>query len=129
MNVGLIPMVNAVTFKSCGLDPKSSFLLAPICECGCGNYMDVILNEKQDLYNFMGTMLAEHECNYCAIFALCRDTVEVAIKVDDKIKIYGAEATGDKAMQMIAEMQEEAQFHCYGLLVQIDTNLYEIVME
>lgn len=122
-------MVESVTFKSCGLDPEGNFLQAPVCECGCGNYMDVVLDEELDLYNFMGIILSQHECDYCAVFALCENTVEAAIKVDDKIKIYGAEATGSTAMKMISDMQEEAQFHRYGLLVQVGENLYEIVME
>ena len=122
-------MEEHVTFSSCGLDVENNFLQAPICECGCDGYMDVVLEEKNDLYNFMAAVLSEHECNYCAIFALCDKTVEAAIKVDDKVKVYGANAIGHKAMKMIADMQDGMMFHHYGLLVQTDTNLYKIVME
>ena len=120
-----------VTFKDCGLDIRQNMLEAPICECGCGEYAALVLNAEQDLYDFIGTMLEEYECNHCAIFTVClNDNAVVGIKLPDGIKIYKGTAHEDGSiLDMIANMQREFDCHCYGLLEQIDVDLYSIVME
>ena len=118
------------TFASCGLDKRNNMLQAPICPCGCGNYMNLALKTKQDLYDFMGTMLEDHECHHCAIFALLKNgNAVVAIKLEDGIKIYSVEKNGISVKKAIAEINEGMQFHYYGLLEQIDEESYRIVMD
>ena len=119
-----------LTFASCGLDKRNNMLQAPICPCGCGNYMNLVLKTKQDLYDFMGMMLEDHECHHCAIFTLLKDgSAVVAIKIEDGIKIYGIDGKERSARKVIAEIQEDIQFHCYGLLKQVDEESYRIVMD
>ena len=118
------------TFASCGLDRRNNMLQAPICQCGCGNYMNLVLKTKQDLYDFMGIMLEDYECHHCAIFTLLKDgNAAMAIKLEDGIKIYVAEKNGISAKKVIAEINENFQFHHYGLLEQVDEESYRIVME
>ena len=118
----------SVTFASCGIDPAQNFLQAPLCPCGCGGYAYPVLKAKDDLYGFMYAMLEDHDCNHCAIFAICDDnSVAIGIKAEDGIKIYGS--NGDNLQQLIADVQEEFQFHCYGLLEQINAEQYSIIME
>lgn len=119
-----------ITFATCGLNAENNFLQAPICPCGCGEYASLILNTKRDLYNFMETLLEEHDCDYCAIFALCNDESHAfVVKADGTIAHCQANSSYDEVMKTIAHLQEEIQFHCYGLLVQVDTDLYKIVMD
>lgn len=126
-NIRVIPKT---TFASCGLDKRNNFLQAPICPCGCGHYANLILKTRQDLYNFMGTMLENHECNHCAIFTLCKDgSAVMAVKLEDGIKIYGVNENEKSTKKIIAEINEDIQFHCYGLLEQVDTESYKIIMD
>lgn len=118
----------STTFASCGLDLEKNFLQAPICPCGCGEYAYPVLQTKEDLYGFMYLMLDEHDCSHCAIFAICMDgNVYMSIKAEDGIKIYIS--NGDDLKKLIADVQEEFQFHCYGLLEQINDEQYSIVMD
>ena len=116
------------TFKSCGLNKQKNFLEAPICPCGnCGLRMNLVLKTEQDLYDFIGTMLDENDCHHCAIFALMKDgSLVFGVKTEDGTTIYGAH---NKARQTIADIEDEFDFHCYGLLEQIDDSSYKIIMD
>lgn len=115
------------TFASCGLDKENNILQAPICQCGCGHYANLVLKTKQDLYDFMGSMLADYDCHHCAIFTLYKDgSLSMAIKLEDGISIYGAK---ENAKRVIADLQKDFEFHCYGLMEQVDAELYRIVMD
>ena len=116
----------AVTFASCGLNAKNNFLQAPKCYCGCGGYMNLVLKTKQEVYDFVGAMLSEQDCNHCAIFVLYKGgSATIGVKGEDGITLYG---TDEKAKKTIADMQKKFQFHCYGLLEQVDADSYRIVM-
>ena len=118
------------TFAACGLSTEGNFLQAPICTCGCGKYAGLVFDNADELHDFMGVMLSEYECNHCAIFAINVDgSATMAIKLEDGIKIYGATAADGDIHSLIADVQEEFQFHCCGLLEQVDSNLYRIVMD
>lgn len=120
-----------MTFASCGLNAENNFLQAPICRCGCGGYGDLVLDTKQDLYDLIYTLLNEYDCEHCAIFAVCLDnTIVMGAKLSDGIKIYTSEfKEKSKCYTMIAWTQEDFEFHCYGLIEQIDVDTYRIVMK
>lgn len=117
------------TFAYYGLDKDKNFLQAPICECGCGNYMDIILNDDDDVGEFMHVMLDEYECNYCAIFAVKRDDMALmGVKTDGGICMYKCKIDGQKK-NLFSKIQEVGKFHCYGLLEQVDEKSYRIIMD
>lgn len=125
-----IKVSRRMTFAACGLNAENNFLQAPICTCGCGKYMNIVLKTDQELYDFIGTMLSEYECECCAIFVIGKDgNGIIATKIDGKISIYGVESNGCSMKKAIADIQNDVQFHCYGLLEQIDEKSYKIVME
>lgn len=120
-----------LTFASCGLDKANNFLQAPVCPCGCGHYANPIIKSEEELCDFMGMLLADHDCDYCAIFAVCKDNKGVfATKIDGTITMYRIKDTVAGIKKTIAEMNEVAEgFHCYGLLEQVDFESYRIVMD
>lgn len=125
---------NNVTFKYCGLNKKNNFLEAPICPCGCGNRISLVLENDNDVFDFMYTMLDEHECNHCAIFALKNDGhILIALKFSpDEIQCYVVRNNNVRASRwrnVFAGLQSECEFHCYGLLEQVDNEHYKIVMD
>ena len=121
-----------VNFADCGLDIDCNILQAPLCDCGCGNYMDICINNYQELADFMYTMLEEQECNYCAIFALLKDNALMfGSKIyDDMYVIRLQHKNNGLNIDMVKELQDEFEFHCYGLLEENkDGKSYMIVME
>lgn len=119
------------TFKTYGLKASNNFLEAPKCECGCGSYANLVLETNEDLYNFIGAMLEENDCDYCGIFARKMDnTIVMGLKLDGEIRLYSAPNENVcKAKEFVAWAQKDLQLHCYGLLEQVDDALYKIVMK
>ena len=79
---------------------------------------------SQDIH----TMLAEFECEHCAIFAIKQDgSLIFGQKTDEDIICYALKDSNANAE--IADIQEQFNFHCYGLLQQVDDDLYAIIMD
>ena len=116
------------TFAYYGLDKSKNFLEAPICPCGCGQYANVILESYDDICGFMHTMLDEWDCNHCAIFTVKNgDEVLMGVKLSDGIKCYKCKADGHR--DLFKDIQGDFQFHCYGILEQVDDTSYKIIMD
>lgn len=125
-------VVRKLSFEDCGLDIDCNFLDAPLCTCGCGNYMNLVLEDKQEVADFMYSMLNECDCNYCAIFALMRDnTLILGSKFDDGTKVVHIQDENKGLnIDLVRELQDEFGFHCYGLIEQLeDGTSFRIVME
>ena len=130
-----------ITFADCGLDIDMNILLAPVCECGCGEYMSVVLEDMDSLCDFACEMLSMQDCGYCAIYVLHNDgkTVTVidktSIPESGKDDMYSVISFCDKPTNadnydLVADWQNKMGFHCYGLLQQNeDGKSYKIVME
>ena len=127
----------AKCFEAYGLNNFRNFLSAPECDCGCGGKGSLVLKDTKDLFGFMHTMLEEHDCNQCAIFAHAyNDEMFAAIKVDDvdgydpedadeyPIKFFGIETTD---MEFFKEWDAEVGLHCYGLLIQNKNGSWDII--
>lgn len=127
----------AKCFEAYGLNNFRNFLSAPECDCGCGGKAKLVLEDTKELFGFMNTMLAEHDCNQCAIFAHAyNDEMFAAIKVDDvegyyesdpeeyPIKFFGIKTTD---MEFFKEWDAEVGLHCYGLLIQDMKGNWEII--
>lgn len=118
-----------ITFKTCGLNSKNNFLQAPVCECGCGEYANLVLETDDDVFGFMHSMLEEHDCEHCGIFAFKQNGKDVlmGLKLSGEIKCYKAKVDGG-VKESLSDIQKELQLHCYGLLEQVGDDLYSIVM-
>lgn len=119
-----------MTFKFCGLNQKNNFLQAPICECGCGHYANLVLDTDDDVCGFMYTMLEEHDCEHCGIFAFKQNGEDMlmGLKLSGEVNCYHVKVNrGVKGS--LSDIQKDLQLHCYGLLEQVDDNLYSIVMD
>ena len=120
------------TFAKYGLDVANNMLEAPICNCGCNGYMDVILPTDDEICGFMYSVLEEYECERCGIFAhKLNNEVLMAIKMDGSIVCYkaaGESVDAKTARDAVAAMQEDLRLHCYGLLKQVDEKSFKIIM-
>ena len=119
-----------ITFELCGLDSENNFLQAPICECGCGEYAGLVLETDDDVCSFMHTMLEEHDCEHCGIFAFNQNGTDMlmGLKLSGEIKCYKGGVEGGIEGSLV-DIQNELQLHCYGILEQVEENLYGIVMD
>ena len=117
------------TFEFYGLDKENNFLQAPKCECGCGGYAGLILETDNDVCSFIHTMLEEHDCEHCGIFAFKKNGVDMlmGLKLDGEIKCYKGQVDGVEGS--LVDIQNKLKLHCYGILEQVDNDLYSIVMD
>lgn len=116
-------------FGAYGLDIEKNFLSVPICECGCGEKPSLLLNNTEDLFEFMFGMLMEYECNHCAIFAHTYDnSMYVALKVENKdnepVLFFRTEGTD---MEFFKKWDEELDLHCYGLMIEFQKGKWKII--
>ena len=130
----------AKCFEAYGLNNFRNFLSAPECDCGCGGKGSLILEDTKELFGFMHIMLAEHDCNQCAIFAHAHnDEMFAIVKLDDvseyddcdeidseeyPIKFFGIKETD---MDFFKEFDAEFGLHCYGLLIQNNNGSWDII--
>lgn len=127
-------IVRRVTFSDCGLDIENNILQAPICDCGCGNYMNVILEDDQEVADFIGGTLEEIDCNWFALFVLLQDnSLMFGFKTDeDEIKIMKLKSKDENEINIdiVRDLHSFYDFHCYGLMEQEkDKESFRIVME
>lgn len=128
--------VRKIKFADCGLDIENNILNAPICECGCGNYMNICLEDKQDATDFCYSILDDEEdlidCDHCAVFIMFKDnSVIMGCKTEDAgVQVFELidEECG-LGIDIVRELQYGFQFHCYGLLEEIRDGSFRIVME
>lgn len=122
-----------ITFDMCELDKEKNFLQAPICECGCGGYMDICAYDDE-IADICEQLVEVNDCNHCGVFAITSrnncvfvlkmyddETDEVVINAFQK---YAISDYGD-----IGKIANELELHCYGLLVCKKPGLYRIVVE
>lgn len=126
-----------VRFEDCGLDSECNILQAPKCECGCGEYANLVLKTHQDVVDLCYGLLEDQECCHCAIFVMNKDnTVTLGYKTEDedddiisRVVTLGSPEKTDTYIDVVKELQNQFRFHCYGLMEQCDDDLYRIIME
>ena len=92
-------------FGAYGLDKNKNFLQAPLCECGCGEKMSLVLEDIKDLFQFMNVMLIENETDDPVLF--------FQIKESD--------------LGFFREWDDELELHCYGLIIETRKGLWKII--
>ena len=116
-------------FGAYGLDKNKNFLQAPLCECGCGEKMSLVLEDIKDLFQFMNVMLIANDCNHCGIFAYAFDgSMYTALKVDnetdDSVLFFQIK---ESDLGFFREWDDELELHCYGLIIETQRGLWKII--
>lgn len=130
-------MKKRLTLKDLGAE-KCINLLQPIrCECGCGNYGELVLETTQDVVDFAGTLLEDVDCEHAYIFALTRHGVAGAFTDESGVHAFiMADEHGDEIqmdfdeqIEVIKHIIQESEPHCVGCIQHTKNNRYRIVME
>ena len=116
-------------FSAYGLDKNKNFFQSPLCECGCGEKMSLVLEDIKDLFQFMYAMLMENDCNHCGIFAYAFDgSMYAALKVenetDDPVLFFQIK---ESDLGFFREWDDELELHCYGLIIETRKGLWKII--
>ena len=116
-------------FGAYGLDKNKNFLQAPLCECGCGEKMSLVLEDIKELFQFMNMMLIENDCNHCGIFVYAFDgSMYAALKVenetDDPVLFFQIK---ESDLGFFREWDDELELHCYGLIIETRKGLWKII--
>ena len=116
-------------FGAYGLDKNKNFLQAPLCECGCGEKMSLVLETNKDLFQFMYAMLMESDCNHCGIFAYAFDgsmytALKIENKTDDSVLFFQIK---ESDLGFFREWDDELELHCYGLIIETQRGLWKII--
>ena len=116
-------------FGAYGLDKNKNFLQASLCECGCGEKMNIVLEDVKELFQFMNAMLMENDCNHCAIFAYAFDgcmyaALKVENETDDPVLFFQIQ---ESDLGFFREWDDELGLHCYGLIIETRNGLWKII--
>lgn len=115
--------------KDFGLDSEYNMLCAPVCECGCGKKMSILLEDDDDLFDFCYAMVDSQECNYCAVFALNeKNKMIAAVKYDGEIQCIESSDVVE-CYADICNMFGELGLHQYGIIVCVGDGEYKILEE
>lgn len=115
--------------KDFGLDPEYNMLCAPVCECGCGEKMNVLLENDDDIYDFCYELVDAQDCNYCVVFAINeKNEMLGAIKYDGEIHCIKLKNISEDYLQ-VGGMFNDLELHQYGIIVCVGDGEYKILEE
>lgn len=115
--------------KDFGLDPEYNMLCAPVCKCGCGEKMNVLLESDDDIYDFCYELVDTQDCNYCVAFAINeKNEMLGAIKYDGEIHCIESSDVVECYVD-IGNMFGELGLHQYGIIVNVGDGEYKILEE
>lgn len=118
-----------LTLDDFGLDPELNMLSAPTCDCGCGEKMNIYLEDMDDVLDFCCGMLNGTDCGWCAVFAIDQGNKMIGvIKDGDEFEFIGSKEPVDD-YGMIGELFYGMELHMYGVIVNVGDGLYKIVEE
>lgn len=115
--------------KDFGLDPEYNMLCAPVCKCGCGEKMNVLLADDDDIYGFCYELVDIQDCNYCVVFAINeKNEMLGAIKYDGEIHCIRLKNISEDYLQ-VGCMFDDLELHQYGIVVCVGDGEYKILEE
>lgn len=127
--IGLTWNFRNLKLKDFGLDPEYNMLCAPICDCGCGGKMNILLNDDDDLLDFCYNIVDIQECNYCVVFAINeKNKMIAAVKIDGEIECVGSDGVVEDYTD-IGLMFNDLELHQYGIIVNVGDDKYKILEE
>lgn len=114
----------AMCFEAYGLNKYRNFL----------NKNTLKFDNDEDLYNFMCSVIAEHECPESAVFAIDFyggmwagiAKVDDGIIDDEEIHLIGRK---DLNPEWFAQLDAEYRFCCYSLLIETKPGIWKIIDE
>ena len=115
--------------KDFGLNSEYNMLCAPVCKCGCGEKMNVLLENDDDIYDFCYELVDIQDCNYCVVFAINeKNEMLGAIKYDGEIHCIKLKNISEDYLQ-VGCMFDDLELHQFGIIVCVGDGEYKILEE
>lgn len=115
--------------KDFGLNSEYNMLCAPVCKCGCGEKMNILFADDDDIYDFCYELVDIQDCNYCVVFAINeKNEMLGAIKYDGEIHCIKLKNISEDYLQ-VSGMFNDLELHQYGIIVCVGDGEYKILEE
>lgn len=116
-----------ITFKSCGLNVKYNIFKSAI-DLHIPGEDAIIINVGADICRYIYSTINHETRDNCVIFVLKNNgTMIYGSKVSGNIDMY--EYDGPNPISAIACFYKKYKYHDCGLLVQLNDDLYTIIMD
>ena len=102
------------------------YILKPqFCNCGCGGQMCACLDTEDDVYDFLGHVLYDTECDRVMGLAIKRnENVQIMVKWNEEIVVLNTmkfKKFKEELNDLIKEM------HCLAIIQETEQGTYRIV--
>lgn len=109
-------------------------LLKPVkCECGCGGYTHLMLEDEQ-IFGICHDILADEECEHAFVFVIESWCVSGACTTEDGVRYFTTAQEGNEpfsnmgeAVGFVKEMIKDVRPHCVGVLQSVGNGEFRIV--
>lgn len=117
-----------ITTKDLGITSKLNILKPVKCECGCGGYMNLMLETEQDVIDFLGTVIVEDDCDRILGVAIRKDEYIVMEQISEtEVQPYFLKK--NLPLNAIGEMFKTLDFHCYAIIEEVEDGAYRFVTD
>lgn len=132
-------MDRKLTLRDLGAEKCINLLQPMKCPCGCGNYVEIVINdnENDNVFTIAKALLEETDCNHAYIFILEGWAVSGANTSDDGIKYFttaipeNEEPLTDfnERVELVKSIIKDVKPHCIGVLQHTKDNCFRVVTD
>ena len=132
-------MDRKLTLKDLGAENCINLLQPIKCECGCGHYAEIVINdnENDNVFTIANALLEETDCNHAWIFILEGWAVSGAYTSDDGIQYFTTAIPENKKpftdfnerVELVKSIVEDVEPHCIGVLQYTKDNCFRVVTD
>jgi hypothetical protein len=132
-------MKRKLTLRDLGAEKCINLLNPMKCECGCGGYANLIIDDKKDynVFTVATSLLEETDCNNAWIFIIEDWAISGAYTSDKGIKYFSTAIPENKEpitdfneqVELVKSIIEEAQPHCIGVLQHTKNGGFRVVAD
>lgn len=132
-------MDRKLTLKDLGAENCINLLEPMMCPCGCGHYIEIVINDREDdnVFTLANALLEEIDCNHAWIFIMEGWAVSGAYTSDDGIQYFTTAITENEKpftdfnerVELVKSIVEDVEPHCIGVLQHTKDNCFRIVTD
>ncbi len=132
-------MYRKLTLKDLGAEKCVNLLKPMKCECGCGGYANLIIEDEEDynVFTVTGSLLAETDCNHAWIFVIESWAISGAYTSDEGIQYFTTAIPEnkepiidfDEQVEIVKDIIKDVKPHCVGVLQITEDGSFRVVTD